>query len=194
MCTMRTLRFPFAGVLGLILMLSACEGVRDQLGVNKQPPDEFRVQAQAPLSMPPNFFETPPPQPGVARPQEGTVQQQARRSIFRSGESEQAPPVVAPNDTRSPGEQALLAAAGADRTPDGIREIINQETEIFNESDKRFLDYIVFWRDEEQPGVVVDAGQEARRLRENAALGRTAVEGQTPTIERKRKALLEGIF
>ena len=191
---MRSRVMPLAGALGLILALSACEGVKDQLGMTKQPPDEFRVQARAPLSMPPNFFETPPPQPGVARPQEGTVQQQARRSIFRAGEPSQAPPVAAPGDTRSVGERALLAAAGNDRRQPNIRQVVNQETQEFNEADKRFLDYIVFWRDEDPPGAVVDAEEEARRLRENAALGRPATEGQTPTIERKRKALLEGIF
>jgi len=194
MRSMRSRRLPVAGALGLILALCACEGVKDQLGMNKQPPDEFRVQARAPLSMPPNFYETPPPQPGVARPQEGTVQQQARQSIFRAGEPRQAAPVAAPGDTRSAGELALLAAAGSDRNQPNIRRLVNSETQDVNESDKRFLDYIVFWREEEPPGVVVDAEEEARRLRENAALGRPATEGQTPTIERKRKALLEGIF
>lgn len=194
MRAMKLCRLPVAGALGLILALGACEGMKDQLGMTKHPPDEFRVQARAPLSMPPNFYETPPPQPGVARPQEGTVQQQARQSLFRAGAPNQAPPVAAPGDARSAGERALLAAAGADRTQPDIRQLVNSETQAFNESDKRFLDYIVFWRDEGQPGVVVDAEEEARRLRENAALGRPATEGQTPTIERKRKALLEGIF
>ncbi len=194
MRTKRLLRLPAAGALGLVLALGACEGVKEQLGLSKKPPNEFRVQARAPLSMPPNFFETPPPRPGAPRPQEGTVQQQARQSIFRSGEPYRAPPVAAPGDTRSPGERALLAAAGADRSQPDIRRLVNSETEQFNESDKRFLDYIVFWRKEAPPGVVIDAEEEARRLRENAALGKAATEGRTPTIERKRKALLEGIF
>ncbi len=34
----------------LALGLGACEGVKDQLGLTKQPPEEFRVQARAPLS------------------------------------------------------------------------------------------------------------------------------------------------
>lgn len=194
MGAMSLCRLPLAGALGLLLGLGACEGVKEQLGMTKQPPDEFRVQARAPLSMPPNFYETPPPRPGAPRPQEGTVQQQARQSIFRADEPDQAPPVAAPGDTRSAGERALLAAAGADRTQPNIRQLVNNETEEFNESDKRFLDYIVFWRKQSPPGVVVDAEEEARRLRENAALGKPATEGQTPTIERKRKALLEGIF
>ena len=41
---------------------------------------------------------------------------------------------------------------------------------------------------------MIDAEAEAKRLRENSALGRPATEGKTPTIERKKKALLEGIF
>lgn len=43
----------------------------------------------------------------------------------------------------------------------------------------------MFWRKREEPGVIVDADKEAKRLRENAALGREATTGETPTISRK---------
>ncbi|MCH8926537.1 MAG: DUF3035 domain-containing protein, partial [Proteobacteria bacterium] len=33
-----------------------------------------------------------------------------------------------------------------------------------------------------------------KRLRENAALGKAVTAGRTPTIERKSKALFEGLF
>jgi hypothetical protein len=52
----------------------------------------------------------------------------------------------------------------------------------------------MFWRDTPEEGTVVDAAQEARRIRETQALGQPIVAGDTPTIERKPKALLEGIF
>ena len=40
----------------------------------------------------------------------------------------------------------------------------------------------------------IDAAAEAKRLHDNAALGQPVNAGNTPTIERKRKAPLEGIF
>jgi len=44
-------------------------------------PDEFAVQRQAPLVVPPDF-ELTPPQPGAPRPAEGTASQQALDALF----------------------------------------------------------------------------------------------------------------
>jgi len=178
----------------LVLGLGACEGVKKQLGLTKQPPDEFRVQARAPLSLPPDI-NLRPPQPGAPRPQEGTARQQAERVVLgQSAGTTFAIDNGAPLETRSPGEQALLARAGNGEVDPNIRQIIDQETNLFNEQDRDFMDTLVFWRDEPAPGVVIDAEEEARRLRENAALGKPVTEGQSPTIERRKKALFEGIF
>lgn len=191
----------------LLLTLGACEGIKSQLGLTKQPPDEFRVTAQAPLSLPPDY-NLRPPQPGAPRPQEGTVQQQAEKIVVGGnggnggngssglsfGNSTFAINGVAPVTTRSPGEMALLASAGADRADPNIREVVDRETALFNERNSSFLEDLMFWRESEPPGVIVDAEAEAKRLSENAALGKPVVEGETPTIERREKALFEGLF
>jgi hypothetical protein len=52
----------------------------------------------------------------------------------------------------------------------------------------------VFWRDPEPYGDVVDPAAEQKRLQENAALGKPVTEGETPTIVRKQRGMLEGIF
>ena len=44
-------------------------------------PDEFAVQRQAPLVIPPDYALTPP-QPGAPRPAEGTAAQQALDALF----------------------------------------------------------------------------------------------------------------
>ncbi|MDH3475117.1 MAG: DUF3035 domain-containing protein [Rhodospirillales bacterium] len=181
--------------VSLVLALAACEGVKKQLGLTKQPPDEFRVQARAPLSMPPDF-SLRPPQPGTPRPQEGTVQEQARQVVlgdtgkimgFAKNGSD-------PAETRSPGELALLSAAGTEKADPDIRQIVDWETAQINVQNEDFLEAVIFWREPEPPGVVVDPEEEAKRLRENAALGKPVVAGETPTIERRKKALFEGIF
>jgi len=182
------------GCMILAAALTACENVKDQLGLGKQSPDEFRVVSRAPLSLPPDFTLRPP-DPGTARPQEGTTIQQARSAVFRADDQQQASLQQAlPADGRSRGEHALLSTAGADGVDPSIRQLVDQETKQINEESEDFIDTLVFWREPEQPGLIVDAEAEARRLRENAALGRSVTAGRTPTIERKRKAILEGIF
>ena len=48
---------------------------------NRERPDEFAVQRQAPLVIPPDFALTPP-QPGAPRPAEGTAAQEALDALF----------------------------------------------------------------------------------------------------------------
>ncbi len=178
-----------------IFALTACEGVRKQFGLTKQSPDEFRVVARAPLSLPPNYALRPP-EPGAVRPQEGTATQQARQAVFRTDESK-SPVLISASapaaPSRSEGEISLLKAAGADKTDLDIRALINEESDSLRD-DQSFLEALVFWRDKDEPGVLVDAEGEAKRLRENSALGKDVTTGETPSIERREKALFEGLF
>jgi hypothetical protein len=48
---------------------------------NRDRPDEFAVQRQAPLVVPPDFSMTPPA-PGAPRPSENTTAQQAMDALF----------------------------------------------------------------------------------------------------------------
>ena len=49
--------------------------------LNRERPDEFAVQRQAPLVVPPDF-NLVPPAPGAPRPAEGTAAQQALEALF----------------------------------------------------------------------------------------------------------------
>lgn len=49
--------------------------------LNRERPDEFAVQLQAPLVVPPDF-NLVPPAPGAPRPVEGTAAQQALDALF----------------------------------------------------------------------------------------------------------------
>ena len=183
----------FVCAASLIFTLAACEGVKKQFGLTKQSPDEFRVVARAPLTLPPDYTLRPP-QPGAVRPQEGTPAQRARKAVFRVDDSKTLAPVQANATTGlSAGERSLLKAAGADKIDTNIRELVNREAESIR-NDKGFLEALVFWREEGLPGDVVDADGEAKRLRENSALGKDVTTGETPTIERREKALFEDLF
>jgi hypothetical protein len=93
-------------LLASVTGLAACGGI--DLG-NRERPDEFAVQRQAPLVVPPDF-ELVPPQPGAPRPTEGTAAQQALEALF-GGQTQ-----------RSAVETSALRQAG-DAAP-GIRSSI----------------------------------------------------------------------
>lgn len=60
-------------------MLAACGSGGGILGRDR--PDEFAVQRQAPLVVPPDF-NLVPPAPGAPRPAEGTASEQALEALF----------------------------------------------------------------------------------------------------------------
>lgn len=60
-----------------VLGLAACGGI----SIDRERPDEFAVQRQAPLVIPPDFHLVPP-EPGAPRPVEGTASQQALEALF----------------------------------------------------------------------------------------------------------------
>lgn len=64
---------------GACAMLAACGGGGGILG--RERPDEFAVQRQAPLVVPPDF-NLVPPAPGAPRPSEGTASSQALDALF----------------------------------------------------------------------------------------------------------------
>lgn len=188
----RHMTFRLLMVAGLALGLSACGGFRENLGLTKQSPDEFRVVSRAPLTVPPDF-QLRPPEPGAPRPQVGSPSQQAERAVFRNSQGAQQTANAAPRRV-TVGEQALLSAAGAQQADPNIRLIVNRETKQINEEADYFVDRLVFWNSTSPAGTIVDPVAERRRLQENAALGQPVTTGPTPQIERRRKAPLEGIF
>jgi len=181
-------------VSGVLLLLAGCSGVQDQFSLTSTPPDEFKVATRAPLAVPPDF-NLRPPAPGEPRPQEGTATQQAKQAIFRASDGD-SPSLddAMPADGRTLGERAFLLEAQANNAQSDIRVIVDRESQTLEEEDGYLYDVLVFWRDEVPPGRIIDAEAESKRLQENAALGKPVTDGETPTIERRKKAMLEGIF
>ncbi len=179
----------FAVVCLALAALGACDTVRDTFGGGKKAPDEFTVLTKAPLSMPPDFALRPP-EPGAAPLHTYDPRQQALSAL--SGRDASANPPR--GGAMSMGETALLAQAGASNPDPRIRQVVNEELSQFMESDKSIVDSIMFWRAPIPPGTVVDAPKEAQRLRDVQAAGDTPVTGATPSIRRKERALLEGLF
>jgi hypothetical protein len=167
--------------------LAGCgeDGIFRSLGFIRDAPDEFTVTTRAPLAMP-TSFALPPPQPGVSRPQEQSERAQAELALV---------PQMAlggPDAANSTGQQALVQAAGP-QPPSDIRAEVDQQA-ARDRNSSGLMDKVMFWRKQPQPGIVVDPQKEAQRLRENSALGQSQETGDTPIVQPKKRAWLDGIF
>lgn len=183
------------------LVLASCgDSTKRALGLARTPPDEFAVVKRAPLSQPPDFTLRPP-RPGAERPGVATPREQARQAIFRKDEGDdrtavrrnEGPPTTAAPQGEvnrfTPGEAAFLARAGANDVAPEIRRTVDRESAILADADLNFVQRLLdFDPDNER---VVDAAAEARRLRENQALGREPTDGDTPFIDRKSNQLFK---
>ncbi|MEC7029138.1 MAG: DUF3035 domain-containing protein [Pseudomonadota bacterium] len=170
-------KFPV--LLVAVLALSACDGAKKQLGLERQAPDEFAVVKRAPLEMPPDYTLRPPA-PGAQRPQEMTTDKEAQAVVF--GADAQQSATAAPRD----GEAALLMSAGATNADDSIRRVVDQETAAMDPREKPVAEKLlgIAVGDRGKPAAtVVDAEAEAQRLQKNIEEGKPVTEGKTPTIE-----------
>lgn len=193
---MRTMTKPSAGLLSLglagLLALAGCQDIQKDLGLAKSSPDEFRVVANAPLAIPPDY-NLRPPAPGAPRPQQGTPTEQARVAVFgRQGRV--YPDAGGEGQSAARGDTAFLTAAGAGDTESNIRQIVDDETKTINADNTDFVDTLIFWQKNDPPGTVVDAPAEADRIRETQALGQPVTTGDSPIIITRERGILEDIF
>jgi len=176
-------------VLSAASLLGGCSEVRQAIGAEKTSPDEFEIRVRKPLSMP-REFGLRAPRPGAPRPQATSSRDAARQIVLETDKSRQGGGSAQPRIRGvSQAEATLLAKVGGSTIDADIRRRVDRESTLIAESNKSFVDSIMFWKEEEKPGTVVDPQKEARRIQENAALGRAAKSGKTPIIERKKKGL-----
>lgn len=154
------------------LILTACGNVKQQLGIERKPPDEFAVVKHAPLSLPPDF-SLRPPRPGAQRPQEKETSQQAEETVFGGD--------VETDTTPSTGEQALLQQAGADNARPNIRQLVDRDVASMPPAQQTAVKKILnIGKTRPAAASVVDAKAEAERLKKNAATGKPVTAGETP--------------
>lgn len=186
------------------LTLAACgDGTKRALGLQRTPPDEFAVVPRAPLSQPPDF-RLRPPRPGAEDLTTVSTRERARQAVFRgdddqrtsglntlrgnSGPATQSAPREGVSQS-TPGEAAFLSRAGALETDPLIRSTVDRESAVLAEENQSFVRSLLGLK-QDPVDDVVDAPAEARRIRENQALGVPAADGETPVIERTSKSLL----
>ncbi|MDX2028016.1 MAG: DUF3035 domain-containing protein [Alphaproteobacteria bacterium] len=167
--------------LGLVLALSACGGVRESLGLGRNPPDEFAVVDRPPLSMPPDYGLRPP-EPGAPRPQETHTSQQASDVLFGSHASTAV--------EASASEKALLEASHVAKADPNIRQVVEREAAQKVSGTRHLVDELLWWKKREKPATTVDAPAEAERIRETKDKGEPINQGATPVIERQKSGWL----
>ena len=177
------------------MALGGCTDLRRAVGAEKTSPDEFQIRVRKPLSMP-REYGLKAPKPGAARPQDNKSRDRTRQIVLESDKSRLGTRRVRPQiKGLSRQETALITKLGGGSVESGIRRKVDRESAEIAENQKSFVNSIMFWKDEVKPGKPVDPKKEARRIQENAALGKRGNAAGVPTIEREKKGLFsQGLF
>jgi hypothetical protein len=192
---MRRTTLPPAALIALTAFaLGGCSAFENLGGAKKVSPDEFKIVSHSPLTMPPNA-ELRPPRPGEPRPQEVTPADQAKEALSPTlaGRVQARVSGQAPSTPGNASEQALVAKASAGGVDPNIRGVVNKDTKTLADSNKSFIDSLIFWQDKQPGGTIIDPTKEQQRIRDAQASGQPSA-APTPTIERRQRGLLEGIF
>lgn len=140
-------------------LLGGCQTtVQETFGIGKRAPDEFQIVRRQPLIVPPDATLRPP-RPGETGPATQSASSQAREVLTGTG----SPP---PDTSLSGGEQALLTDARTPADPEIRRRLLEENTELANIDESRFLMILDWQRRRMTPqGTPINAAGEAERLR-----------------------------
>jgi hypothetical protein len=173
-----------------LIVTAALAGCNDDtkktFGLEANPPDEFAVGTQAPLSLPPELGQLPPPNPGEPRPQ------QVDAAAAGANVISPANAITAVPGAQTAGEQALLANAGP-TPPAYIRAQVNQNALEASKS-PGFVASVLHTAPTNPPAPTVDAAAEAARLQQDAALGIPATNDPTPQNAPVQKGIVQTIM
>ena len=84
----------------------------------------------------------------------------------------------------------MLQQAGAAQAEPNIRKTIDQEGAAGVTDSRHLVDDLLWWRQKEDGGTVVDAAKEAERLKSVRGEGKAANSGATPVIEKRKSGWL----
>ncbi|MBS0220994.1 MAG: DUF3035 domain-containing protein [Proteobacteria bacterium] len=189
----RTILTPVTLLALGAMTLGGCSAFENFGGQKKVSPDEFKIVSHSPLTMPPNA-DLRPPRPGEPRPQEITPADQAKEALSPTMagrvQQQQAAKEGAAGDAS---ERSLVAKASKGGVDPNIRSEVNRETRTLADQDKGFMDSLIFWQKSPPPGTIIDPTKEQQRLRGAEVSGQPSTE-PTPTIKRRQRGWLEGIF
>lgn len=103
--------------------LSGCGGLKDALGANKYPPDEFAVVSKRALVIPPDY-NLRPPGPNQPKPRDADPSEMAMQALFPEARLEAA--------AGSPAERQLLNATGGATADADVRSDLSTQGSVVN--------------------------------------------------------------
>ncbi len=197
-----------------LLALTACGGssVKETLGIGARAPDEFKVVARPPLSVPPQF-NLRPPSTNAASPTLIPADKQAKSIITGSkitindeGISnvdtavtpvDSSPLPSASSDKKkknAPAESEFMKNIGVDKADPKVRdELIQQKIEAQEKKEESS-----WWGNvtnvTEKKDTLVDAKKEAQRIKTNKEKDKPVTEGETPEVKDKDHGVIGNIF
>ena len=180
---------PLMPMLAVVLALSACSDVKEELGVGRNSPDEFTVVKRAPLTLPPDYTLRPPGGDHAEAQPAAATTSQAKEVLL----GKETTPVVAGG-----GEKVLLGKIGVASAQPGIRETIDEDNGYIALKNRPVAEKLIFWdkdgpSENNIPSSVVDPQKEAERIKKNKAEGKPVNEGAVPVIK-KSQSTLDKIF
>ncbi|MBN8531185.1 MAG: DUF3035 domain-containing protein, partial [Alphaproteobacteria bacterium] len=165
----------------------ACNDARGVLGLNKNAPDEFKVVARPPLTVPPDFTLRPPLAPGEQAPLSSGVRAQAAETILGRN------PESAVSSSGGTAESAFLKKTGVDKADPQIRSRITEENTQYIEQRTTVIDELA-GRKKDLKEPVVDASKEKDRLDANIKEGKSVSEGETPEKDPGKDGWFQQLF
>lgn len=175
--------------------LASCSSnsdLKETLGLNRRAPDEFRVYARPPLTVPPEFSLRAPDSTTDA-PTTTAADAQARSAVLNTIDSPTTEDAPAPkakagtNSSQTTGaDTQFLQNAGAHKAKSDVRGLIKAEGA--EEVTSKNSSYLLNPSASGEP--IVDAAQEAERIKQNKADKKSPTDGETPVIEPKSKGIL----
>ena len=171
-----------------LLALTACGGgsVKETLGIGHKAPDEFRVVARPPLSMPPQF-NLRPPSANAESPTMIPADKQAKSIITGSEET-------ISDEKSSTGESQFMKNIGADKADPKVRDELTQQRLAAQEKKEEGSWWGGVTSVTEKKDTLVDAKKEAQRIKTNKDTNKPVNEGKTPEVKDKDHGVLGNIF
>lgn len=193
--------------IGSLGLLAACDSgdVRDVVGLDRSAPDEFRVVSRPPLSVPPDF-DLRPPAPGEEPRAAPSTEKQAKKlvfgdegngsspaTLFEEPASDTAVPAVMSSELSSSAESNFLKKLGTDKADPDIRNVIHEENkaEPVVKDDVSPLESMLGISSGDP---VIDAKEEAKRIKTNKEKGKPVNAGKSKVIDPKKQSVLDRIM
>jgi hypothetical protein len=168
-----------------VIGLTGCSGLRQDLGLGRNPPDEFAVIDRQRLSMPPDYTIRPP-RTYADRSEAYSPEKNAQNALFGN---------VSLGADASESERALLVLSGASTAQPNIRDIVNQESSQKVSASPHLVQQLLHFAEDDEAirmenATTVDPEMELERIMAAKENDEPINEGNTPVVYKSQKGVL----